>query len=316
MAEVAPEQHSMSIKPVVCPPELQPQPKIPGNGCPCKCCGASPPAIVVEKIKLNGNKHTKWIQLSDGSVVEYYVYGAEAADAEGPVLVQLNGTLGSAKFFSEMVSIQTVLKEMKVRAISINLPGYGFTTANPTRKMGDFAKTYVEPVLMAENLMVTDSGESVPLLVEGSSFGAAHAQNVMWHFQDRVVGMHLHVPAMAQDLAKSLNLKPITQGCHCNSDLVTSCFLLPSKQWCVPPCFPCLPCCCMNSPMLFCCCSCMAPFIPGGADGLVQLPEWNTIAEEYPQMKEKEFAATEIMKQHSMGHAIKNGIHGVVCFLL
>ena len=74
MASVAPEQHVMKV----CPEEadLKPQPKVPGNGCPVRCCGAAPNQVKIEDIKKNGNKSAKWILKSDGRVIEYYVYGS------------------------------------------------------------------------------------------------------------------------------------------------------------------------------------------------------------------------------------------------
>jgi len=300
--QVAPAQHSMCV----CPDQasLQPQPKISGNGCPCRCCGAAPPDITVANMKKHGNEQTRWVQTANGRIIEYYVYGA--TDDWERVLVQLNGSMGSAKFFSEMVSMTSVLKEKKVKAVSVNLPGHGFTSGEPNRRMGDFAKSCVEPVLMAEKLMVDAGGASVPLMVEGSSFGSAHANSVMWYFQDRITHVHLHVPALSQDIAKELGLKPISEGCKCDGDLVTTCFLAP-KQW-----MTCLPCCCANSPMLFCCCSCMAPLAPGGADGLNKLPGYAEIAEAHPQMAEKQFQASEVMKNHSIAHTLANGAHGMI----
>merc|ERR1719158_2640205 len=121
-----------------CPDQgsLKPQPKIPGNGCCCRCCGGPPADINIEDIKKNGNKNVRWIQKSDGRIIEYYVYGSEEPDAR--IFIQVNGSMGSAKFFSEMPSMVSILKEKKVKAISVNIAGHGFTSGDPHRRMGDW----------------------------------------------------------------------------------------------------------------------------------------------------------------------------------
>eukprot|EP00928_Gymnodinium_smaydae_P016362 TRINITY_DN16121_c0_g2_i1.p1 TRINITY_DN16121_c0_g2~~TRINITY_DN16121_c0_g2_i1.p1 ORF type:complete len:388 (+),score=59.98 TRINITY_DN16121_c0_g2_i1:91-1254(+) len=278
MAQIAPEQQSMAV----CPPVLAKQPKIPGNGCCCKCCGASPSDISVEAIKKHGNEYTRWIQKPDGRVIEYYVYGSEQADAK--IFLQINGSMGSAKFFSEMPTIVKVLKDKNVKGIAVNIAGHGFTSGDPLRRMGDWAKSDVEPVLKAENVP-----EDAPLMVEGSSFGAAHAQSVFHHFQSRITHAHFHVPAMSLDVAKELNLAKITEGGSCTGDYVTKCFLIPGH-------------CC--SPMLFCCCSCGSSMMPGQANEMKKLEGYSGIS--------TEFEMSEQMKHHSIGHSIAAGIHGVV----
>jgi len=264
-----------------CPDQLMPQPKIPGNGCPCVCCGASPKDITVENIKKHGNKFSRWIQKEDGRVIEYYVYGSENPDAK--IFLQINGSMGSAKFFSEMPSMVSLLKEHNIKGIAVNVAGHGFTSGDPLRKMGDWAKSDVEPVLKVEGVP-----DDAPLIIEGSSFGTAHAQSAMHYFQDRVTHVHLHVPAMSSEISKEYGLKSISEGGSCTGSYVTTCFLMPGN-WC--------------SPLLFCCCSGCAPFMPGGADGLKKLKGYDEI---------KGFEVSEIMKHHSMKHTLANGIHGTV----
>jgi len=274
----APEQHEMKT----CPDQanLKPQPKIPGNGCPCACCGGPPADITVENIKKNGNANVRWIQKQDGRIIEYYVYGSEEKDAR--VLIQLNGSMGSAKFFSEMPSMTSILKEKNVKAISVNIAGHGFTSGDPMRRMGDWAKCDVEPVLQAEGIP-----NNAPLMVEGSSFGTSHAQSVMHFYQDRVTHVSLHVPAIAFEFSKELGLKDISEGLTGTGEYATTCFLKPCN-------------CC--SPIVFCCCSVCMPMSLGGADGLKKLKGYEEIG----------FEASEIMKHHSMAHSFANGLHGIV----
>eukprot|EP00746_Dinoflagellata_sp_MGD_P162332 gnl/MRDRNA2_/MRDRNA2_89849_c0_seq1.p1 gnl/MRDRNA2_/MRDRNA2_89849_c0~~gnl/MRDRNA2_/MRDRNA2_89849_c0_seq1.p1 ORF type:complete len:426 (+),score=72.32 gnl/MRDRNA2_/MRDRNA2_89849_c0_seq1:93-1280(+) len=278
----APEQHEM--KPCPDQASLKPQPKISGNGC-CQCCGGSPADITVENIKKNGNAHGRWIQKPDGRIIEYYVYGSEEKDAK--IFLQINGSMGSAKFFSEMPSHVSVLKEKNIKAISVNIPGHGFTSGDPMRRMGDWAKCDVEPVLQAEGIP-----NDTPLMLEGSSFGASHVHSLMNFYQDRVTHVHLHVPPLAFEVAKELGLKPATEGLSCTGNFATTCFLIPSN-------------CC--SPCLFCCCSVCMPASLGQADGLKKLKGYEEIA---PLNENLE--ASEVMKIHSMKHSFANGVHGLV----
>ena len=61
-----------------------------------------------------------------------------------------------------------------------------------SRRMGDWAKSDVEPVLQAEGVP-----EDAPLMIEGSSHGSSHCHSMMHYFQTRVTHVHLHVPALA-----------------------------------------------------------------------------------------------------------------------
>jgi pimeloyl-ACP methyl ester carboxylesterase len=244
------------------------------------CCGGGPADITVENITKHGNKHTKWIQKADGRVIEYYVYGSEQPDAK--IFLQINGSMGSAKFFSEMPSIVSILKEKNVKGIAINVTGHGFTSPEPLRRMGDWAKSDVEPVLKVEGIP-----DDTPLIIEGSSFGSAHAQSAMHYFQDRVTHVHLHVPAMSTEVVKEHGLKPVSQGLSCTGRYPTTCCLKPGH-------------CC--SPLLFGCCSGCAPFMTSGLDAIKKLEGYETIG----------FDVVEPMKNSNIGHSIANGVYGMI----
>mmetsp|Transcript_98639 Transcript_98639/g.175661 ORF Transcript_98639/g.175661 Transcript_98639/m.175661 type:complete len:394 (-) Transcript_98639:148-1329(-) len=280
--QVAPEQHVMKI----CPEqsELIPQPKIPGNGCCCICCGASPADINVESIKKLSNASTKWIQKSDGRVIEYYVYGSDESDAK--ILLQVGGDMSSAKMFSELPSIVKVLKDKNVKAISVNIPGFGFTSADPLRRIGDWAKSDVQPVLEAEGI-----SDDTPLMLEGTSFGSLHCYSLMHHYQDRVTAAHFQVPALARDLAKELQITTKLQGCDCAANYSTTCFLYPGK-WC--------------SPVLHCCCNCCLPQVVSGMEELKKLPDYDSIKEEHG------FETWQIVSEHGVKHCFANGYSGQI----
>ena len=128
--KVAPEGLNCTL----CPEQedLVPQPKIPGNGCCCQCCGGASADISVADIRTHGVADgTRWIQKPDGRIIEYYVFGSE--DPGARIIILVNGSNGSAQFFSEMPSMVSVLKEKNVKGISINIPGHGFTSRDPMR---------------------------------------------------------------------------------------------------------------------------------------------------------------------------------------
>ena len=101
-----------------------------------------------------------------------------------------------------------VLKEKNVKGIAVNVPGHGFTSGDPLRRMGDWAKSDVEPVLEAEGVP-----KDAPLIVEGSSFGSAHAHSVMHYFQDRIATIHFQVPALSfQSAGKRMSVRLILSG--------------------------------------------------------------------------------------------------------
>ena len=280
MRKVAPEVHEMDREDLkVCPAALDSAQPTYSNGCCCKCCGAGPGKITVDQIKKFGNEKTRWIQKGDGRVIEYYVYGDETADR---TLVQIHGSMSSAKMFSEIPPMDAALKEHKVRGIAVNLPGHGFTSPDPHRRMAAWAGTDLAPVLAAEKVP-----EGAPLLVEGSSFGSAQAFSVLHHFQDRVAAVHFHVPAMSQEAAKERNLSAVKEGLPCTAKYATGCFLMPGR-WC--------------SPCLFCCCNCMAGSFPSSMGKAMQgLPGWDAI---------EGYDATNAMKEHNVAHSMANGFQG------
>ena len=186
----------MSIAPVgevICR-ELRVQPKDPDNGCCLLCCGKAPGPVNVSKIILDGGKY---IQHEDGRVVEYFTYGSDEADV--PVLLQINGSMGTGFLCARNQYVDAKLKELKIKGLSITIPGYGYTSMfKPGYKLGDWAALDVAPVLEAEGL-----GDA-PLMVEGSSYGGGMALGVAKHFGERVTHLHLHVPYIPFELRQEL----------------------------------------------------------------------------------------------------------------
>lgn len=214
--QVAPEQEAMA--------GLKAQPKVPGNGC-CMCCGGAPPDIDVRKITALGGKYA---QADDGRIIEYYTYGSEDSDAQ--TLLQINGSCGSARLFSRMTGMVKVMKDLKIRGISISLPGHGFSSNHPSRQIGNWPREDVRPVFEKEQIHST-------FMVEGMSFGSSHAMAVMHEFPDRVTRAHLLVPYLPVELRRQEGWKLYGQddSFRCQYPWVSSCW--PRA-------------CC-----LFCCCS-------------------------------------------------------------
>ena len=210
---------------------LKPQPKLPGNGCCCKCCGAPPSAINVNKIIQDGGK---FIQLDDGRIVEYFVYGSEEADV--PVLLEINGSGGTGWMFKELPGITNALKKFNIKAIAISVPGHGYSSAQIARTIGNWPKDDVEPVLNAE-------GISGKFWVEGTSYGSSHAMAVAHYFGDRVEKLHLHVPYLPIEMRKEMNWKMYgaDDSLKCQPEWVKS--LCSCRLFC---CIQCL-CSCMNA---------------------------------------------------------------------
>eukprot|EP00854_Cymbomonas_tetramitiformis_P019113 gene19113-22854_t len=218
---------------------LRPQPKLPGNCCVCcSCCGAPPSPIDTKNILRDGGKY---VQLSDGRIVEYFVYGSEATDAR--VLVQINGSMGTGWMFGQFPASVQKLKELNVKGLSITVPGHGYSSAQAGRKIGDWAKDDVEPVLMAE-------GVTGLFMVEGTSFGSSHAMAVAAHFGERVSALHLHVPYLPLEMRREMGWDEYGQedALKCEPAWASSCC---SCSFCIFCLCGTMACCHKNSPSAF-----------------------------------------------------------------
>ena len=192
------------------PAPLASQPKLPSNCCCCACCGAAPPKIDPQKILQDGGHY---VQLSDGRIVEYFVYGDVESDR---VLVQINGSQGTAKLFTELPSNQ-VLRDLHIKGLAVTVPGFGFSSPQYDRKIGNWPKDDLAPVLEVE-------GVTGNFMVEGTSYGTSHAMAVMHHFGDRVEKGHLHVPYLPLEMRKELGWKLYGEDdqCKCTPKWATS----------------------------------------------------------------------------------------------
>ena len=162
-----------------------------------------PEAIDTVKIEANGGS---WIQLENGRIVEYYVCGSKSPDAT--VLVDCHGGNCTGQMFSlftESVS-KCMETELNIKVISPTQPGFGYSTIQPERKIKDWPKTDLLPILEKEN--VTD------FIVSGVSFGTPHALATALEFAEKKDGrtmqchaMGLRVPYLGSESCRELKLK-------------------------------------------------------------------------------------------------------------
>ena len=51
------------------------------------------------------------LQADDGRIIEYYTYGSEEPDAQ--ILLQVNGSCGSARLFGQMTGMVTAMQDLE-----------------------------------------------------------------------------------------------------------------------------------------------------------------------------------------------------------
>jgi pimeloyl-ACP methyl ester carboxylesterase len=155
------------------------------------CCGRPPKERDnSDKVEAQGGR----VAVSEGGrTLEYFTYGSRRPDAA--VLVQIGGAMGTGKLFTRG-QIPDKCEELNIRGISITVPGHAFSTANVGWKISEFPRD-VEAVLEAE-------GVDGDFMVEGTSYGSAHAMAIAHHFGDRIRALHLHVPYLPRSVAEEV----------------------------------------------------------------------------------------------------------------
>ncbi len=134
------------------------------------------------------------ITTADGRIVEYLVYGSKRPDAK--VIVQMHGSGSTAGIIYEMNA--SLCEELNLKGIAPSMPCHGYSDLHIGRRIVDFPLD-LEAILKAEGV-----GE---FMVEGASFGTAHAMAIAWHFgPDRCVAMGLNVPYLSDQIDKEFNL--------------------------------------------------------------------------------------------------------------
>lgn len=135
------------------------------------------------------------IRTADGRIVEYLVYGSKRPDAK--VIVQMHGTSTTAGWPCEMNA--SLCKDLNLKGIAPSVPCHGYSDLHIGRRIVDFPLD-LEVILEEEGV-----GE---FMVEGTSFGTAHAMAIAWYFgPDRCVAMGLNVPYLSDQICKEYNLE-------------------------------------------------------------------------------------------------------------
>eukprot|EP00931_Biecheleriopsis_adriatica_P042841 TRINITY_DN24448_c0_g1_i1.p1 TRINITY_DN24448_c0_g1~~TRINITY_DN24448_c0_g1_i1.p1 ORF type:complete len:349 (+),score=46.10 TRINITY_DN24448_c0_g1_i1:50-1048(+) len=165
-----------------------------GRGlCGCGTPLVPPRPIATSDIEADGGK---WIETADGRIVEYFVAGSQKPDAT--VLVDCPGGYMTGKEFLKFPSWIAKCEQLNFKVIGISVPGFGYSTIQPGRKVANWPKDDVAPVLEKEGVS--------KFVVMGCSLGSVHAMAIAHHFGMRVQKLGLRVPYISNDTCDSLGI--------------------------------------------------------------------------------------------------------------
>jgi pimeloyl-ACP methyl ester carboxylesterase len=137
----------------------------------------------------------RYITTSDGRIVEYLVYGSQRDDAK--VIVQMHGSTTTGGWQCMMNA--SLCEALNLKGIAPSVPCHGYSDLHIGRKISDF------PLDLAIILEAEGVNE---FMVEGASFGTAHAMAIAWHFgPSRCVAMGLMVPYLSDQICKEFKLE-------------------------------------------------------------------------------------------------------------
>jgi pimeloyl-ACP methyl ester carboxylesterase len=161
----------------------------------------------------------KFVTSADGTrQIEYFCWGSERPDATVTVVCHGSGTTG--KDFNEFLYPNQVMKQLNVKVISPSYPGHGGSDQHPHRRLADWPKWDLEPILKAESVD--------QFIVQGSSYGTAHAMAVLAYFPpQRCIALGLNVPYLPEPICREF-------GFHTDADLVFDEAKL-SRPWYILP---------------------------------------------------------------------------------
>ena len=134
-------------------------------------------------------------------VVEYYVCGSDKPDAK--ILVECHGGGLSGSFFFANTDWVKALTELNVKTISPSFPGVGYSTVQPGRKIFNWPRDDLDPILIAEKVD--------KLTVMGTSFGSPHAMATAAYYGGdvaRCTGMGLRVPNFGSQMCSEIKALP------------------------------------------------------------------------------------------------------------
>lgn len=147
------------------------------------------------QIEADGGKH---VRAKDGRIIEYFISGSERADAR--VLVLCHGALCTGKIMAHTDSEWLAkLNSLNIKIIAVTQPESGYSTIQPGRRIENWPRDDLQPVLAAEGVDT--------FAVGGVSFGSLHATAVARYFGPaRVTALGLQVPMVAFPFSKEIGL--------------------------------------------------------------------------------------------------------------
>ena len=166
-----------------------------------------------------------WAKKKRKRHVAYLVFGSQKADAKVSVFCHGSGLDAlAAKYFMP----EEALLSMNVKIIAPDLPGHGFTCMQKARRIRDWPKDDLEPILAKEGVE--------RFVVQGFSFGTAHALACGVYFpKGKCVGVGLNGPfldiPLCDEIASSLpsgKFRCDARGCP-KTSFVDSCH----GSWCL-----------------------------------------------------------------------------------
>ena len=128
--------------------------------------------------------------------IEYYVWGSDKPDAT--VAVLCHGSCNTGKGLNGFLYPSAALKELNVKAISPSYPGHGGSDTQPYRKISEWPLDDLSHILEKEKVD--------KFMVQGSSYGTAHAMATAACFPERCLAMGLNVPYLPKPICRELEL--------------------------------------------------------------------------------------------------------------
>ena len=140
------------------------------------------------------------MRAADGRIVECSVTGSTCADARTVVAGYVAVAEGPASWTE-------AYRSLNVRMINVSLPGLGISSLHPGRRVADWPRTDLDPILEPEGVRDFD--------VYGVSYGTTHAMAVAQHHgAHRVRTMGLRVPYFGLPLSGELGYRTASRGCR------------------------------------------------------------------------------------------------------
>jgi len=182
------------------------------------------------------NDHAKYVTTSVSSssdstsstrprrTIEYFVWGSTQPNAT--VMVVCHGSNTTGKYLNEFLYPHPTMVALNVKVISPSFPGHGGSDAQPFRRIHDWPKDDLMPILEAEQVDT--------FFVQGTSYGTAHAMAVASHFGGgqttgrRCLAMGLHVPYLPEPICREFKFHTDADYLWSQSTLMQAWILLPS----------------------------------------------------------------------------------------